>query len=633
MASPFPAPEKALPRYLSDPTYTKGFIMPPTAHPTPVHVILSQATSVITRTPLHMTFPEVWLNKFGFFYKDTVGEWYRITPWLLREILLKPHVIPEKFLQLRMVVPEDPMSLVPAHIPSFSDIGSFSKVVEILLTWWTTQMAIGFNFTPVPWDLEFICDPAPVLPRERKALSITKNWLMVQARSATDNVKWLRVTKPCNQLTLKCAWGISKVEGRMSGVKVKINSEIIYSTLASRMVTLSASTPQAVAEEILKLPPINPGMSILLWNARGVARPGFRRNINQLIRDHDPMIVIITETKVARPNIEGIAESLPFNSYETVEPVGYTGGILILWNEGLHSFTPITKEPRAIHGIIQVSNENPFFISALYANTKFKGRSEMWENLCETSKSVSLPWLVVGDFNEIAYAHEKIGGNKPKDYKMRLYREKMDDCNLSDLGYIGSKFTWFNKRKNQPIFERLDRCWASPNWITAYPSAIANNLPRLSSDHNPILLTLKPIMSNRPKKMFKFEPFWLAEHSFSPWVNMKWDGYQDNLNTKLGSLRSDLPSWVDDNCNLFKNKSKIMARLRGAQNALQLDPFNSFLFDLESKLSSELNSLLDQEEYFWQTRSRSNSILIYKGIGIPTSFIFPPLFVGNKIGF
>lgn len=199
----------------------------------------------------------------------------------------------------------------------------------------------------------------------------------------------------------------------MSGIKVKINSEIIYSTLAEEMVSLSNSTPVAVTEEILNMPKINPGMSILLWNARGVAREGFRRNINQLIRDHDPMMIIITETKVGRQLIEGIAGTLPFNSFETVEPVGYTSGILILWNKGLHSFTTITKEPRAIHGVIQVSHQKPFFISVLYANTKYKGRLEMWENLKEMSRTIYHPWLVLGDFNEICHAHEKIGGNKP----------------------------------------------------------------------------------------------------------------------------------------------------------------------------------------------------------------------------
>lgn len=93
----------------------------------------------------------------------------------------------------------------------------------------------------------------------------------------------------------------------------------------------------------------------------------------------------------------------------------------------------------------------------------------MWRNLKSFANSVQLSWLVLGDFNEITYAHEKIGGNKPKEYKMRLYRKKMEKCNLKDLDFIENKFTWFNKRKSKSIFERLDRCWASPSGILDYP--------------------------------------------------------------------------------------------------------------------------------------------------------------------
>ena len=237
----------------------------------------------------------------------------------------------------------------------------------------------------------------------------------------------------------------------------------------------------------------------------GVARQGFRRNIRQLIRDHDPMFIVITETKVANTNMEDVVESLPFNSYVTIEPTGYSGGILILWNKGIHSFITVEKEPRALHGVIQVTSSTSFFLSIIYANTKHKGRLELWDKLITRSSNIDLPWLVLGDFNEITHQHEKIGGNQPKLYKMMAYRDTMDKCNLRDLGFVGNKFTWFNKRKNRPIFERLDRCWASPNWSLLYPNVVAHTLTRLSSDHNPILLSFNPTPPAPSQKYFKTE--------------------------------------------------------------------------------------------------------------------------------
>ncbi|XP_021764952.1 uncharacterized protein LOC110729525 [Chenopodium quinoa] len=66
------------------------------------------------------------------------------------------------------------------------------------------------------------------------------------------------------------------------------------------------------------------------------------------MKDHDPEIVVLTETKVKKSGVEEIIENLPFNSFEVVDPVGLSGGILILWNSGVNSITTVTKDRRFI---------------------------------------------------------------------------------------------------------------------------------------------------------------------------------------------------------------------------------------------------------------------------------------------
>ena len=46
--------------------------------------------------------------------------------------------------------------------------------------------------------------------------------------------------------------------------------------------------------------------------------------------------------------------------------------------------------------------------------------------------------------------------------KVSIYQNSttMDNFQLVDLGFNGPKFTWINKRKSNPIFEKLDRGWA-----------------------------------------------------------------------------------------------------------------------------------------------------------------------------
>lgn len=82
------------------------------------------------------------------------------------------------------------------------------------------------------------------------------------------------------------------------------------------------------------------GFKVLAWNVRVIARPGFKKNIKQLVKDHDPEIIIITESRVPEERTRNICEYLPYNSMEILEPIGFTGGVTVLRNSGVCSFTP-----------------------------------------------------------------------------------------------------------------------------------------------------------------------------------------------------------------------------------------------------------------------------------------------------
>lgn len=56
------------------------------------------------------------------------------------------------------------------------------------------------------------------------------------------------------------------------------------------------------------------------------------------------------------------------------------------------------------------------------------------------------PWLVIGDFNEFLYHHEKFGGAKRRNRQMNLFQDVLQDCILSDLGFSRGKYTWSHNR-------------------------------------------------------------------------------------------------------------------------------------------------------------------------------------------
>lgn len=105
-------------------------------------------------------------------------------------------------------------------------------------------------------------------------------------------------------------------------------------------------------------------MKILAWNARGIPRPAFRRNV-----------AIISETRISKDNTLKICKNLPFNAAEMIKPLGLTKGILILILVKLESdlFHYHKKGIRALQSIIQVTSSNiSFVLTAINASSVHK---------------------------------------------------------------------------------------------------------------------------------------------------------------------------------------------------------------------------------------------------------------------
>ena len=72
---------------------------------------------------------------------------------------------------------------------------------------------------------------------------------------------------------------------------------------------------------------------------------------------------------------------------------------------------------------------------------------------------------MIGDFNEMLGGEDKFWGNHINLNKALEFKACLDSCNFVDLGFVGPKYTWTNKRQiSDLILERLDRCFANPIW-------------------------------------------------------------------------------------------------------------------------------------------------------------------------
>lgn len=74
-----------------------------------------------------------------------------------------------------------------------------------------------------------------------------------------------------------------------------------------------------------------------------------------------------------------------------------------------------------------------------------------WNLLRRLREDQLLPWLVGGDFNEIAFSYEKSDGRLRSERRMDMFRSALMDCDLSDLGYQGSCIRGSMVNSRQPI--------------------------------------------------------------------------------------------------------------------------------------------------------------------------------------
>lgn len=278
-----------------------------------------------------------------------------------------------------------------------------------------------------------------------------------------------------------------------------MNSLNNLQTLSSRWNTLL----NLEEEEVLP-PYLNPPMILLLWNCRGIHNRNFKIHLRDIIAYHKPAIIVPIETKAGRKEADRIMESFNYANSTKVHSDGQVGGIYILWTNQVE-VQPVAITQQEIYFFINVLPQNSSFIlTAVYSRPYLNFKQMLWHNLKSFHTTSKDPWLVLGDFHEITSISEKFGGTPINQNRLNSFKSLLNNCNLLDFGFTGPKFTWTNLRKNsQLIMERLDRCLANPSWLNLFPSMIVMHLPRMHSDHCPILLNTNPYLP-RDKEAFSF---------------------------------------------------------------------------------------------------------------------------------
>jgi hypothetical protein len=244
----------------------------------------------------------------------------------------------------------------------------------------------------------------------------------------------------------------------------------------------------------------------------------------------------------------------------------------------------ILSHPKYIDVKIVEGPNKTWRFTGIYGEPRWEDKYKTWDRIRELKNNSSLPWIILGDFNEILFSHEKDGGNpRPQGY-MQAFRDTLSDCALEDIGFSGDQFTWKRRR----IRERLDRAVADGAWSLMHPGANLRHLEYTRSDHRPILLDTdyqgnQNQGHNGPNR---FEAKWLQEEGFKEEVEKAWAAASTVPGGVLGRLshmHAALHAW--DKRVLKKPKR----RLRSAQRELDAALSGPITDESEKKAKEKAN--------------------------------------------
>jgi hypothetical protein len=153
---------------------------------------------------------------------------------------------------------------------------------------------------------------------------------------------------------------------------------------------------------------VNP--EILCWNPRGLNDPAKCDYVRELTNSLSVNLVCFQETKMNVIDRFTIIQCLgpSFDGFDYLPAEETRGGILLAWKTSAMTITNISKDSFAITGEVHAPGREPWWITTVYGPQSTEDKIQFLIEQAERRSLWPGPWLVIGDFNMILRASEKI---------------------------------------------------------------------------------------------------------------------------------------------------------------------------------------------------------------------------------
>uniref|UniRef100_A0A803PYI0 Reverse transcriptase domain-containing protein n=1 Tax=Cannabis sativa TaxID=3483 RepID=A0A803PYI0_CANSA len=353
-------------------------------------------------------------------------------------------------------------------------------------------------------------------------------------------------------------------------------------------------------------------MKLLSWNVQGIGNPWTLRALQSHIKEFDPSIIFLAESKLTYYQAQCLCAALQFGeNFYSVDRVGLSGGLLLMWKEGIQIRVASSSVG---HLLVRVAGNNflPWSLTCFYGNLDASQRRFSWELLRNIKREIHGPWLCVEDFNEIVSLAEKVGGRVRSAGAMEEFREVIDDCRLIDFSSNKSDHTWSNGHESNTVMERLDRGLCNEEWLLSFDGADIQVLDWWGSDHKPLVVDM-PLVNdengeakNIKKGRFHFEEAWCEEDQCKEIVEKNWREWDvvisgGDYKRKTGQVGRALDSWNRKKKKVLNQKIK---KLKTTLTELSSNSDPGAWVEVK-KIEKQLNAVLEKDEKYWCQCSRA----------------------------
>lgn len=194
------------------------------------------------------------------------------------------------------------------------------------------------------------------------------------------------------------------------------------------------------------------------------------------------------------------------------------GGILLDWGSDKVVCLSTSIRGHSIMAMVVFPCGSSSGLMVVYGPTNDTQKPAFLQELRDIRTMISVPWLILGDFNQIWRAQDKNFCRLNRQL-MSTFNSVVEDLELREVHLNGCAFTWTSARE-RPTLEKINKVFVSSNWEILFPDNFLQAVPSTTSDH--CLLLLSSVFLFSGKKRFRFEAFWTKIDGFSEAVQVAW---------------------------------------------------------------------------------------------------------------